>query len=112
MDDLQISDPSGHGRDKEVEVDKVGLPPPPRSRRGRALDRQGPAPLLPPLQKRTDLFSQIKQYLGKDVMSMVSVPVWIMEPFTALQKMAEIMEYPEYLDKARGLTRRPLLTTG
>lgn len=35
-----------------------------------------------------------------DVMSLMSVPVWIMEPFTILQKMAEIMEYTEILDAA------------
>ena len=35
-----------------------------------------------------------------DVTSLLSVPVWIMEPFTILQKAAEIMEYTELLDKA------------
>jgi hypothetical protein len=44
---------------------------------------------------------QVKQYMGKDVMSLVSVPVWVMEPFTTLQKMAEIMEHAEYLDMVR-----------
>lgn len=32
--------------------------------------------------------------------SLLSVPVWIMEPFTILQKAAEIMEYTELLDAA------------
>lgn len=40
------------------------------------------------------------QYIGMDVTSLLSVPVWIMEPVTILQKMAEIMEYTELLDKA------------
>ena len=35
-----------------------------------------------------------------DVTSLLSVPVWIMEPCTILQKAAEIMEYTEMLDKA------------
>lgn len=35
-----------------------------------------------------------------DVTSLLSVPVWIMEPFTILQKAAEIMEYTDLLDKA------------
>ena len=35
-----------------------------------------------------------------DVTSLLSVPVWIMEPCTILQKAAEIMEYTELLDKA------------
>ena len=39
-----------------------------------------------------------------DVTSLLSVPVWIMEPFTILQKAAEIMEYTELLDKANSCT--------
>lgn len=35
-----------------------------------------------------------------DVTSLLSVPVFIMEPFTILQKAAEIMEYTELLDSA------------
>lgn len=35
-----------------------------------------------------------------DITSLVSLPVWIMEPFTMLQKMAEIMEYNDRLDRA------------
>ena len=35
-----------------------------------------------------------------DITSLVSLPVWIMEPFTILQRMAEIMEYTEHLDTA------------
>ncbi|PNH02735.1 Oxysterol-binding protein-related protein 3A [Tetrabaena socialis] len=43
---------------------------------------------------------QFQQYIGADVTSLLSVPVWIMEPFTILQKAAEIMEYTELLDAA------------
>lgn len=46
------------------------------------------------------MWVSLEQYVGKDVMSLLSVPVWIMEPFTVLQKMSEIMEYTELLDKA------------
>ena len=35
-----------------------------------------------------------------DITSLVSLPVWIMEPFTILQRLAEIMEYTEHLDTA------------
>ena len=38
--------------------------------------------------------------VGKDIQSLVSVPVFIMEPFTTLQKMAEIVEYNELLEMA------------
>ena len=44
--------------------------------------------------------SEVQQYIGMDVTSLLSVPVWIMEPVTILQKAAEIMEYTELLDKA------------
>ncbi|MEW5303037.1 MAG: hypothetical protein WDW36_005769 [Sanguina aurantia] len=43
---------------------------------------------------------QFQQYIGLDVTSLLSVPVWIMEPFTILQKATEIMEYTEILDTA------------
>lgn len=43
---------------------------------------------------------QFQQYIGADVTSLLSVPVWIMEPFTILQKAAEIMEYTDLLDSA------------
>lgn len=43
---------------------------------------------------------QFQQYIGMDVTSLLSVPVWIMEPFTMLQKAAEIMEYTGILDLA------------
>ena len=35
-----------------------------------------------------------------DITSLVTLPVWIMEPYTILQKVAEIMEYTEALDRA------------
>lgn len=51
-------------------------------------------------QDRKQAFKSYKDYLGKDITSLVILPVWIMQPFTMLQNMAEIMEYTEALDKA------------
>lgn len=54
------------------------------------------------LQERKQAWGskQFQQYIGLDVTSLLSVPVWIMEPFTILQKATEIMEYTELLDTA------------
>ena len=38
-----------------------------------------------PLQERAKAFSSYKDYLGKDITSLVILPVWIMQPFTMLQ---------------------------
>jgi len=40
--------------------------------------------------------------MGADVLSLLSVPVFIMEPTSMLQKMGEIMEYAALLDAADG----------
>ncbi len=45
-------------------------------------------------------FTNYKDYIGMDLTSLVTLPVWIMEPYTILQKVAEIMEYTEQLDRA------------
>ena len=50
--------------------------------------------------ERKALWSQLKGMIGADVMSLFSVPVFIMEPTTTLQKMAEIMQYAKILDVA------------
>lgn len=54
------------------------------------------------LQVRKVLFqpSKLSKYMGMDVTSLMSVPLFIMEPFSMLQKMAEIMEYTHLLDMA------------
>lgn len=44
--------------------------------------------------------SKVSKFIGMDVTSLMSVPLFIMEPFSMLQKMAEIMEYTELLDAA------------
>ena len=35
-----------------------------------------------------------------DITSLVQLPLFIMEPYSMLQKVAEIMEYTELLDRA------------
>ena len=52
------------------------------------------------MQQRQKAFTNYKDYLGKDITSLVILPVWIMQPFTMLQNMAEIMEYTDCLDAA------------
>ena len=51
-------------------------------------------------QKRQVAFVNYRDYIGMDITSLVTLPVWIMEPYTILQKVAEIMEYTELLDRA------------
>ncbi len=51
-------------------------------------------------QQRQKAFTGYKDYLGKDITSLVILPVWIMQPFTMLQNMAEILENSQLLDKA------------
>lgn len=53
-----------------------------------------------PDDERQKLWSNFQQYVGMDITSLVTVPVWIMEPFSVVQRMAEIMEYTELLDRA------------
>ena len=53
-------------------------------------------------QKRQEAFTSYKDYIGMDITSLVTLPVWIMEPFTILQRLAEIMEYTDQLDRAAG----------
>ena len=60
----------------------------------------GPHAALP--QKRQEEFTSYKDYIGMDITSLVTLPVWIMEPFTILQRLAEIMEYTDQLDRAAG----------
>lgn len=50
--------------------------------------------------ERKALWSQLRGMIGADIMSLFSVPVFIMEPTTTLQKMAEIMQYAKLLDAA------------
>ena len=45
-------------------------------------------------------FANFRDFIGMDITSLVTLPVWIMEPYTLLQKVAEIMEYTDALEKA------------
>ncbi|KAL5661877.1 hypothetical protein ACJX0J_029002, partial [Zea mays] len=49
---------------------------------------------------RDNYWKMMHKYIGSDVTSLVTLPVIIFEPMTMLQKMAELMEYCELLDKA------------
>ena len=50
--------------------------------------------------ERKALWSQLKDLIGADVMSKLSVPVFIMEPTTMLTKMSEILQYTALMDAA------------
>lgn len=82
------------------------------------LEREGPAPqrrtsMPRPAQaeKSVSLWSIIKECVGKDL-SRVCLPVYFNEPMSALQRIAEELEYSELLDKAathpRGSVERML----
>lgn len=51
-------------------------------------------------QRRQREFTSYKDYVGQDITCLLSVPVWIMEPTTLLQKTAEILEYYSLLNQA------------
>ena len=67
------------------------LPPPPRRERL-------PAPKQH--EKSVSLWAIIKECVGKDL-SRVCLPVYFNEPLSALQRIAEEMEYSELLDQVR-----------
>ncbi|KAI3835765.1 hypothetical protein MKW92_025113 [Papaver armeniacum] len=51
-------------------------------------------------EERESHWKIMKNYIGSDITSLVTLPVFIMEPMSTLQKMAEIMEYSHLLDLA------------
>ncbi|EFA79665.1 oxysterol binding family protein [Heterostelium album PN500] len=51
-------------------------------------------------EQRKGLFKQLSSYVGKDITSMISLPVWIFEPVSFLQVMSEPLQYSALLDKA------------
>mmetsp|Transcript_42534 Transcript_42534/g.51663 ORF Transcript_42534/g.51663 Transcript_42534/m.51663 type:complete len:456 (+) Transcript_42534:189-1556(+) len=53
-------------------------------------------------EERKALWQQLSSFVGKDVMSLLSIPVWLMEPISTLQRTAEIMEYCDMITKADG----------
>ncbi|KAL6204562.1 hypothetical protein ACLB2K_021829 [Fragaria x ananassa] len=51
-------------------------------------------------EERDSYWKMMQKYIGSDITSMVTLPVYIFEPMTMLQKMAELMEYSHLLDLA------------
>ncbi|XP_057864857.1 oxysterol-binding protein-related protein 3A isoform X1 [Cryptomeria japonica] len=51
-------------------------------------------------EDRDSFWRMMQKYIGSDITSLVTLPLMIFEPMTALQKMAELMEYSYLLDLA------------
>ncbi|OVA16525.1 Oxysterol-binding protein [Macleaya cordata] len=51
-------------------------------------------------EERDSYWKIMQKYIGSDITSLVTLPVFIFEPMSTLQKMAEIMEYSHLLDLA------------
>ncbi|EGC35821.1 hypothetical protein DICPUDRAFT_91950 [Dictyostelium purpureum] len=51
-------------------------------------------------EQRKGLLKQLSSYIGKDITSLISLPVWIFEPVSFLQVMSEPLQYNELLNKA------------
>ncbi|XP_077232745.1 oxysterol-binding protein-related protein 3C-like [Tasmannia lanceolata] len=51
-------------------------------------------------EDRDSYWKMMHKYIGSDITSMVTLPVFIFEPMTMIQKVAEIMEYCHLLDLA------------
>jgi hypothetical protein len=75
---LEVINPEGGTEDAEVEA-----------QRGRWKQ-----------EDRDSYWKMMHKYIGSDITSMVTLPVLIFEPMTMIQKMAELMEYSELLDRA------------
>eukprot|EP01114_Cavostelium_apophysatum_P012516 TRINITY_DN281_c0_g1_i1.p1 TRINITY_DN281_c0_g1~~TRINITY_DN281_c0_g1_i1.p1 ORF type:complete len:405 (-),score=127.86 TRINITY_DN281_c0_g1_i1:119-1333(-) len=52
------------------------------------------------VEQKQGLFKQLSSYIGKDITSMISLPVWIFEPHSFLQIMCEPLQFEELLKKA------------
>jgi hypothetical protein len=52
------------------------------------------------IDERQSLFKQLSGFIGKDITSMISLPVWVFEPFSFLQVMCEPLQFDELLLKA------------
>eukprot|EP01117_Protostelium_nocturnum_P006489 TRINITY_DN233_c0_g1_i1.p1 TRINITY_DN233_c0_g1~~TRINITY_DN233_c0_g1_i1.p1 ORF type:complete len:395 (+),score=164.29 TRINITY_DN233_c0_g1_i1:188-1372(+) len=51
-------------------------------------------------EEKQSLWKQMSGYLGKDISSLISLPVWVFEPISFLQIMAEPLQFEELLEKA------------
>lgn len=63
-------------------------------------DATAPKPTVQDEEQKKGLFKQLSQYIGKDITSMISLPVWIFEPHSFLQIMCEPLQFEELLKKA------------
>lgn len=52
-------------------------------------------------EERKSLWKQLSQYIGSDITSGLSLPVWIFEPHSFLQIICEPLQFSELLDKVR-----------
>jgi hypothetical protein len=50
-------------------------------------------------EERKSLFKQLYNFVGKDITSMISLPVWVFEPLSFLQIMTEPMLYGDLIFK-------------
>eukprot|EP01116_Phalansterium_solitarium_P006748 TRINITY_DN19105_c0_g1_i1.p1 TRINITY_DN19105_c0_g1~~TRINITY_DN19105_c0_g1_i1.p1 ORF type:complete len:425 (+),score=51.86 TRINITY_DN19105_c0_g1_i1:153-1427(+) len=53
-----------------------------------------------PTEEKQGLWKQLSGFIGKDVTSMISLPIWLFEPLSFMQVLAEPMQYAELLFKA------------
>jgi len=51
------------------------------------------------IDERQSLFKQLSSFIGQDVTSMISLPVWVFEPLSFLQILCEPMLYGDLLFK-------------
>jgi len=54
----------------------------------------------PKEEQRQSLWKQLSGFIGKDVTSLISLPVWVFEPLSFLQIMCEPLQYVDLLHKA------------
>lgn len=54
------------------------------------------------MNERQSLFKQLSGFIGKDVTSMISLPIFIFEPFSFLQVLGEPMQFEDVLNKVKG----------
>eukprot|EP01133_Synstelium_polycarpum_P003941 gene3941-4563_t len=52
------------------------------------------------VEERKGLMKQLTSYIGKDITSLISLPVWVFEPVSFLQVMSEPLQYADSLAKA------------
>ncbi|KAH3743677.1 oxysterol binding family protein [Pelomyxa schiedti] len=51
-------------------------------------------------EQQTSLWQRLSSLIGKDIVSLISLPIWVFEPTSFLQTMAEPLQYSALLDKA------------